>query len=295
MLGTPRKPTVGLVGLGNLGQAMALRLLDQGWSVSALDLSDRRTAPVVEAGATAVAVEDLAACDVVAFVVPDERAIWDVLEGPEAVLKKLDSSQTIIVHSTLLPSKMQELAERAQQEQGVAVIDAPVTGGAARARAGDLTVFLGGEASVISPMKPLLDSIGSTVRHLGPIGAGSAAKLGNQLVMFAALAGLDEALQLADSYGVSEGPFLEAISTGTADTWVGRNWGFFDRTARDYDAAGVALVDRPWSKDFREVLEASRGSGLKLPLAELLSERVADAIEEHAHEHGREHEKGDSR
>jgi 3-hydroxyisobutyrate dehydrogenase len=295
MAGTPQKQTVGVVGLGNLGQAMALHLLDEGWTVSAMDLSEKRTAPVIEAGGRAVRVRDLAECDVLLFVVPDERAIWEVLDGPERVLTKLGSRHTIIVHSTLLPSKIQELAERADQQLGVPLIDAPVTGGALRARAGDLTIFLGGDERVVAPLRPLLDSVGSTVRHLGPVGAGSAAKLGNQLVMFAALAGLDEALQLADSYGVSKGPFLDAISTGTADTWVGRNWGFFDRTARDYDAAGVALEDRPWWKDLREVLDASRGTGLKLPFAELLAERVADVIEEHAHEHDREDKKGDPR
>jgi 3-hydroxyisobutyrate dehydrogenase len=281
----PQNSSIGVVGLGNLGQAIALNLISQNWQVFAVDTSEKRVQPVVEAGGTAADIGHLALCDVVCFVVPDERAIWEVLTGSQRLLDRLSSQQTIIVHSTLLPSEVKNLAEHAEQKQGVQLLDAPVTGGAARARAGDLTVLVGGTENTVNEMRPLLECEGSNVHHLGPVGAGAAAKLANQLVMFAALSGLHEALQLAESYGVSQTSFLDAISSGTADTWVGRNWGFFDRTARDYNDAGVAIQDRPWSKDLHEVLGASLQSGLALPFAELMSRTVSNVIETHAREH----------
>jgi 3-hydroxyisobutyrate dehydrogenase-like beta-hydroxyacid dehydrogenase len=100
--------------------------------------------------------------------------------------------------------------------------------------------------------------------------------------MFSALAGLHEALALTSENGVADAAALAAFAVGTADTWVGRNWGFFDGIAADYSSAGVPLADRPWSKDLGEVLDAARASGLYLPFASLLAQTIAPTIETHA-------------
>jgi 3-hydroxyisobutyrate dehydrogenase-like beta-hydroxyacid dehydrogenase len=273
------------VGLGNLGQAVGLHLLAAGWRVRASDLSRRRTDVLTDAGAEEASPEELAVCDVVAFAVPDERAIHQVLGS--GLLDGLDAGSSVVVHSTVLPERTRELADIVTA-RGAGYVDAPVTGGAERARSGDLTAFVGAGEAALAAVRPYLDTVAGEVHHLGPVGAGAAVKLANQLVMFAALAGVFDAIRIGAAYGVDETALLRAVSTGTADTWVGRNWGFFDRVARDYDAAGVPAGDRPWRKDIREVIEAATTAGAPTALAALLAGTVPGTLEAHAAATGRE-------
>nr|WP_273482734.1 NAD-binding protein [Kribbella italica] len=100
--------------------------------------------------------------------------------------------------------------------------------------------------------------------------------------MFAALAGVQEALELAGAYGVPEQTVLDAVSTSTGDSWITRNWGFFDRVAKAYDDAGTPVRNRPWSKDLWDVVAAARESDVQVPLAGLLAQQLADQVEAHA-------------
>lgn len=285
MARTTDGPAAGLVGLGNLGQAIGLHLLAEGWRVRATDRSQGRTDVLTDAGAEEASPKELAECDVVAFVVPDERAIHQVLDS--GFLDELGADCNVVVHSTVLPERTRELAGIVTA-RGAGYVDAPVTGGAERARAGDLTAFVGAEAPDLAAVRPYLDTVASDVHHLGAVGAGAAVKLANQLVMFAALAGVFDGIRIGAAYDVDEEALLRAISTGTGDTWIGRNWGFFDRVARDYDAAGVPAEDRSWRKDIREVIEAAGSAGAPTALAALLADTVPQTLEAHAAATGRD-------
>jgi 3-hydroxyisobutyrate dehydrogenase len=278
-----RSTRVGFVGLGNLGQPMALTLLRAGWQLSVLDAAPDRAEPCVREGARPLqAARELADCGVVALVVPDDAAVESVLEGPDGIpMSALDAGSVVVLHSTVLPSTARRLAEAAASH-GVELIDAPVSGGDERALAGDLTVMVGGEPDVVERVRPVLDCVGSEVFHVGPAGAGEAAKLANQLMMFAALAGTHEALDLAGRYGVDEQALLAAVATGTGDCWVARNWGFFDRVAAAYNQGGTPVSQRPWSKDLWEIVAAARTADVQLPLAGLLAQYLAQRIESHA-------------
>ena len=277
---------VGLVGLGNLGRAIGLNLLDRGWSVHVLDKSVDRQQFLVDAGATATAASELADQPVICFVVPDEVAIWQVLQACEPtdtapLLSRFSDRHTVIVISTILPAASRELAT-AIGNTGARYIEAPVTGGPERAARGELSVFLAGAADDIAAATDFLQAIGNNQHLLGGVGAACAAKLANQLIMLSALGGIHEALRLTRRHGVGDEELLAALTSGTADTWVGRNWGFFDRVARDYNQAGVPMDQRPWTKDLREVLAVADELGEPTPLAQLLSRTVADQIERHA-------------
>ncbi|SDT35544.1 NAD(P)-dependent oxidoreductase [Microlunatus soli] len=276
--------TVGLVGAGNLGRAIGLNLLDRGWAVRTLDRSDERQRFLVDAGATAATGPDLIDCRTICFVVPDDRAIREVLESATTsppLADGLGAQHTVVVISTILPRAGQELSAVIKRT-GAGYVEAPVTGGPDRARTGELSVYLAGTPDDLDAAAPFLQAIGTEHHRLGDVGAAAATKLANQLIMFAALGGIQEALRLTRRHGVSEDDLLSALTGGTADTWVGRNWGFFDRIARDYNAAGVPVDQRPWSKDLREVLDVADELGESTPLARLLSETVADQIEQHA-------------
>ncbi|WP_024285625.1 NAD(P)-dependent oxidoreductase [Cellulomonas sp. KRMCY2] len=271
---------LGFVGLGNLGAAMALRLVERGWSVRVLDRDDARVAELVEAGALRVDPAGLAECDVIIFATPDERAIRQVLalDEPEPHVR---AGQRLVVHSTIRPSAARDLADAAERH-GAHVVDAPVSGGADRARRGALALMLGGDAEGLDALAPVLDDLADSQSRLGPVGAGSAVKLAHQLVMFATLAAVHEAISLVESAGVAPSAMLAAVNHGLADSWVGRNVGFFDELARTYDEAGTPVEERPWSKDLAAAAAAGHDAGLDLPLATLLAARLASLVEDHA-------------
>lgn len=272
----------GVIGLGNLGLPMALRLLDAGWSVDVLDRRPTATAQCVEAGATAAGQPvELAACSVISIVVPDDEAVRSVLVE-SGLLERLQPGALVAVHSTILPTTAVELAERAA-EHGVLFTDAPVSGGADRARSGDLTVMAGGTEKSMHRAADYFAAVSHEVVHVGPAGCGAAVKLGNQLMMFASLAATYEAVELCETFGVLPETLFQAVTTSTGDSWIVRNWGFFDRTALDYDKTEVPVSQRPWSKDLWDVLLAGRSAGLHLPLAGVLSQLMPDRVEAHAH------------
>lgn len=280
-----RSTRIGFVGLGNLGQAMALALLRAGWPLSVIDSDPAKAEPCEREGARVLeGPQELSDCGVVALAVPDDAAVEGVLDGPDGALAALAAGSVVIVHSTVLPRTAQRLAEESAR-QDIALLDAPVSGGDERALKGDLTVMVGGDGDVLARVRPLLDCVGSEVLHAGPAGAGAATKLANQLMMFAALAGAHEALDLAARYGVDEQAVLTASATSTGDSWVTRNWGFFDRVAAAYDQGGTPVRERPWSKDLWEVVAAARAADVQLPVAGLLAQYLAERVESHAADH----------
>lgn len=282
MAASPGTTPIGFVGLGNIGAPMVKALLKAGWDVTVLDRSPGRAGQFAEAGATvAEGVDDLDGCEVLLLAVPDDAAVESVLEGPDGWFAQPGEGRTVVVHSTVLPETAARLAEVAA-EHGVGLLDAPVSGGADRAEQGDLTIMVGGDADVLERVRPLLDSEGSQVLLVGPAGAGAATKLANQLMMLSALAGAHEALELAAAHGVAAEKVFEVVGSSTGDSWVARNWGFFDRTAAAYDAAGTPKRERPWSKDLFEVVAAARAVDLRVPVAALLAQTLADRVEAHA-------------
>ncbi|TNM69720.1 NAD(P)-dependent oxidoreductase [Streptomyces sp. NP160] len=270
---------------------MVRALLAAGWAVTVSDLDAGRVQRLVDEGAKpAGSPADLAACDVLLLAVSDDAAVTAVLEGDDdgegwlaagASAGGGGGDRLVVVHSTVLPATAVRLEEVAR-DRGVALLDAPVSGGAERAERGDLTVFVGGEPDAVELGRPLLDAVGSRVLHVGPAGAGAATKLANQLMMLSALAGAHEAVELAAAYQVDEATVLDAVSSSTGGSWVASNWGFFDATSAAYDAAGTPRRERPWSKDLFEVVEAARSADLRLPVAALLSQVLADRVEAHA-------------
>lgn len=275
------KKTVGFLGLGNLGLSMALRLAERGFDVVGCDRSESRMRALEDGGGRRGDLATIFARTTVCVAAPDETPVVEFLEsGPIG-------ATTVILHSTVLPQNARALAE-ALSSKGVALVEAPVSGGPDRARQGDLTLLLGGAADAVAEVDDVLDALGSRRFHLGEIGAASATKLANQLMMFASVNAAHEALELTGAFGVDRAAALEAISAATGDTWVGRNWGFFDAIVADYDANGTPAQERPWRKDLREFVDAAEAADVAAPLAHDLVRTVGDLIESDA----RRNEKG---
>jgi len=284
MAASPGSTAVAFAGLGNIGRPMALALIRAGWSLTVYDPVSEKTAGFADEGASiASSPEDLASCEVLVLAVPDDAAVESLLEGPQGWLHDggTEGGRTVVVHSTVMPATASRLAQAAS-ERGVGLLDAPVSGGADRAEKGDLTIMVGGDEEVLERVRPLLETEGSRIRHVGAAGAGAATKLANQLMMLSALAGAHEALELAEAHGVAEARVLDVVSSCTGESWVTRNWDFFDRTSAAYDAGGTSRKDRPWSKDLFEVVEAARAADVRVPVAGLLSQLLGDRVEAHA-------------
>ncbi|GAA2720124.1 NAD(P)-dependent oxidoreductase [Cellulomonas aerilata] len=282
MAASPGTSSIGFAGLGNIGRPMAATLLRAGWSLTVLDTSPEKAEALERDGArVAGSVADLGGCDTLVLVVPDDAAVGSILEGPDGWLAAGGDGRTVVVHSTIMPETAARLATVAA-EQGVAFLDAPVSGGAERADKGDLTIMVGGEADDLEAARPLLEAMGSEVLLVGPAGAGAATKLANQLMMLSALAGAMEAMELAAAHGVDEDTVLRSVASSTGDSWVTRNWGFFDRLVESYEAGGTPPRERPWSKDLFEVVAAARAVDLRVPVAALIAQTLADRVETHA-------------
>ena len=280
-----RKDLIGFIGLGNLGQSMALRLLATGWSVAVADQNSGRVDACIQHGAIGPDPErGLADCSVVGIAVPDDEAVTSLCLGEGGLFNVLAKESTIIIHSTVLPETAKSLASQAASH-GLALLDAPVSGGARAAMEGKLTLMVGGDPSDLDKVRPLLDDLAGVVLHAGPVGAGEATKLANQLMMFAALAGVHEALDLAAAYGVDEKLVLQAVGSSTGDSWVARNWGFFDEVAAAYNQNETPIKYRPWSKDLWDVVAAARTGDVSLPFAGLLAQSLADRVENHSTQH----------
>ncbi len=273
---------VGFVGLGNLGLPMAQTLVRAGWSVSVYDTEASRVEECARAGAVAVdSAREAAAGALVALAVPDDEAVTGLLTGADGLLESMEPGSVVVVHSTVLPRTALAMSAAGRQH-GIGVLDAPVSGGPARAAGGDLTVMVGGDPEPVERAGPLLRAVGSNVLHVGPSGAGAAVKLANQLMLFSALAGAHEALQLAAAYDVPEDEVLRVARTSLGDSWVVRNWGFFDEMAEAYDRVGTPVRERSWSKDLWDVVATARDTGLQLPVAGLLAQHVTGLVEDHA-------------
>ncbi len=278
---------VGFVGLGNIGQPMALALVEGGFDVTVLDVREDATRPCAQAGARVASsprevAED---CDVVAIAVVDDAQVESVVAGGDGLLATARAGSLVVLHSTLLPATVLSLSEQAAAA-GVALVDAPVSGGDTAAREGALTVMVGGDEADVERCRPLFDTIGEHTLVMGPVGAGAATKLAQQLMIYCNQLAALEAMRLATAHGIDEDQLARLARLSTADSWVIRNWGFFDRLMREHPQAGSDDLYRFFSKDLFDVVVTAREDGLSLPLAGVASQLVTPAFKERARQLG---------
>jgi 3-hydroxyisobutyrate dehydrogenase-like beta-hydroxyacid dehydrogenase len=272
---SPENTTVGIVGLGDMGAAIA-RSIVRTFPVIAFDLRQEAVDKLVALGARrADSVQALAdRCEVILLVVVDDkqvnRVVSDLLSHPGKL-------HTIIVSSTVLPSTVIALSEQAAKA-GLDLIDAPVSGGAERASAGTITVLIGGEAPVVQRCWRIFESFGRSLFHLGPIGAGSAGKLVNNLLSLGGNMLVLEAMQLAEAYGISEDAVTEFIPLGTGDSRNIRTWGRIDRTRRSHTLAGTPAIYEIFSKDVKAAAMAAGERGVVLPIAATIGAMMAEKM-----------------
>lgn len=262
---------VGVIGLGNIGGAVAANLVADGDEVTVFDTDADRMGDVegarpagspAEVGASAeITITSLPTPAVVAAVAED----WAGAAEPGAVLLDL---------STSAPATSRELAARLAST-GHHFVDAPLTGGAVGAQRRALVFMAGGDERAVERCRPVLDRLGRATFHVGPAGTGSTMKLANSLLAFACTWASLEALSLTSAAGIPVRTAVDVVRTGGASNF------FIDRGVDGIDVRGrptqfaLALA----AKDARLVEDLAAEHGIPTPIARAVSEVLADAVD----------------
>jgi len=212
---------VGFVGLGNLGGHLAVHVARAGFALVVHDRDPAAVAPLVAAGAAAAgSVRALAeASDCVVTCLPSPAAVAEVVAGADGVLAGLRAGGTWIETSTTDVHELARLASLAAQ-QGVRVLECPVTGGVHRAAAGEITVLVGGDAGVLAEHRPVLEAFGGRIVHVGPLGQATVVKVITNMLAFVHLVATGEALMLARRAGIDLRAAFEAIAASSGASFV---------------------------------------------------------------------------
>jgi 3-hydroxyisobutyrate dehydrogenase len=260
---------VGFIGLGTMGAAMAANVARAGFPLFVWNRTPGRAGELIKLGAEeATSPAELASrVDLVVTCVTDTPDLGEVLFDEAGVATAEPRPAVVVDCSTVSPIATRAFAAQLD-ERGVAMVDAPVSGGSEGAQKGTLTIFVGGEKSPVERARPVLEAMGSTVTHLGPVGSGQAAKAVNQVILAGTYMGVAEGVVLALKAGLDIDALMPALAGGAARSWVLDN-----RASRmiadDYPLGFRVSLHR---KDLGIALEMARDTGVTLPVASLVAE-----------------------
>ena len=267
----------GLIGVGNMGGAMALRLRERGWPVALHDIDPARVASLVAAGAVgcASAAGVAARCDCVIVVVVDAAQVEAVLFGAGGVLEARPLPLAVMLCPTIAPDDTERFAARLA-ERGVACIDAPISGGPLRARDGSMSVMLAAPAAVLDRHAALLDALSARQFRISErAGDGARTKLANNLLAGINLAGAAEVLALAERVGLDPARTLDVIEQSSGQSWIGS-----DRLRRALAGDATPRAHTTLlTKDTHLALEMARRAAMAMPLGTAAAATFARACD----------------
>lgn len=259
-----RPVRVGFIGLGGQGAPMARRIIEAGFPVTLWARRPETLAPFAATAAETVgsARELGAAVDLACVCVLNDAGVEEVVTGANGgdggLLAGMRPGTTIVVHSTVHPDTCLRLADHAA-ERGVTLIDAPVSGGAPQAEKGQLLVMTGGDREVVERARPVFETYGDPVVHLGPLGAGQRAKLINNTLLAANLGVAESAFALADRLGLDLGQLSVVLAHGSGGSFGAGLLGRGDFTLGSMNAAVGSLLQ----KDVRILAGLAEAAGVK--------------------------------
>lgn len=269
--GTPA--TIAFIGLGHMGAPMAINLRKAGHAVQAFDLSADALARVAAEGVAAAASARAAVegAQVVVTMLPASRHVESLLLGGEGLIQSIRPGGLLIDCSTIAPASARKVAAAAV-ERGLAVLDAPVSGGTAGAAAGTLTFIVGGEVEALERARPVLLCMGRNIFHLGGSGAGQVAKLCNNMALGVIMAVTAEALALGAAHGLDAKALSQMMAVSTGRSWateVCNPWPGVLENAPASRGYGGGFGNDLMLKDLGLAAESAIGVGVAVPLGEL--------------------------
>lgn len=266
---------IGYIGLGLIGKPMARNLLQAGYAVTVFNRSRAAMDELAQAGAQpARSPKELAErSDIVITALPDTPDEEDVLTRPDGVFAGVRPGMLLISMGTISPLASQRLARQAAA-LGVDMLDAPVSGGDIGARAGTLSIMVGGAAPALERARPIFNVLGSTITHCGAHGAGQIVKACNQIVVAGVIQAISEAMVLGSKAGVKPETIVEVLSGGLAQTRFMDLRGM-KMAQRNFEPGGKAAYHR---KDLGIALEVARSYGVALPMTALTDQLFSALI-----------------
>ena len=265
---------IAFIGLGNMGAPMAANLLKAGHALRVFDLTPAAVDAAVVAGGVAAtsAIDAVVDADIVISMLPASRHVEGLyLDASSGLLPHIPAHALVIDCSTIAPATARKVAEAAAKH-GLAMIDAPVSGGTAGAAAGTLTFIVGGEATALERARPILANMGKNIFHVGDSGAGQVAKLCNNMALGVIMAVTGEALALGVSHGLDAKVLSQMMAVSTARSWateVCNPWpGVLENAPASRGYTGGFGNDL-MLKDLGLAAEAAMSVGASIPLGEL--------------------------
>ncbi len=257
-----QRERVGFIGLGIMGRGMARNILKAGFPLRVWNrTASRMDELVVEGAGPASSPGDLAFhSDIIITCVSDTPDVEQVLLGEGGVIHGARPGSLVIDMSTISPQATQRIAAQLA-ERHIHMLDAPVSGGSEGAARGTLSIMVGGDVTQFERALPVFQAMGTTITHLGPIGAGQTTKLVNQILVVGHALAMSEALLFAQAGGVDLRKALEAVSGGAAGSWMLSNRGP-QILARDWRPGFTIDLQQ---KDLRLVLQEADRLGVPLP------------------------------
>ncbi|WP_254601870.1 3-hydroxyisobutyrate dehydrogenase [Sphingomonas bacterium] len=262
---------IGFIGLGNMGGGMAANLVKAGHRVKAFDLSDAALARAEEAGCARArsAADAVSDAEAVVTMLPAGKHVRQVYGGE--IFGAVPRNAILMDCSTIdVASAKAVIAEAAAG--GIAMVDAPVSGGIAAADAGTLTFMVGGEAAAFARARPILERMGKAVIHAGAAGAGQAAKIANNMLLGATMVATCEAFLLAEKLGLDPQTFYDISSKASGQSWSMTSYcpvaGVGPETPADrgYRGGFAAALQL---KDLKLAVEAAHGADASVPMGSL--------------------------
>jgi len=212
--------TIAFIGLGNMGGGMAANLAKAGHKVRAFDLSDDAIKRAVGAGCIAAksTLDALDGAEVVITMLPAGQHVRSIYLGDDGIIANATDG-TLLIDSSTIDIDSARVVIEAAQAKGLAMVDAPVSGGVAAAAAGTLTFMVGGTKSAFAKAQDYLEQMGKNIFHAGAAGNGQAAKVCNNMLLGITMIGTCEAFALAEKLGLDAQTFYDISSTASGQSW----------------------------------------------------------------------------
>jgi 3-hydroxyisobutyrate dehydrogenase len=260
---------IGVVGTGIMGSPMALNLAKAGFKVTAYNRTPARAEALAKDGVTvAKSIAEVGeSCSVVITMVPDTPDVLAVVEGDGGLASSMKDGSVLIDMSTIAPGPTSELAARLAIN-GIAMLDAPVSGGSWGAQQGTLSIMVGGEQAAFDRCLPVFEAMGKTITLMGPSGMGQTTKLVNQILVVGVASTVAEALVFAAANGADLLKTIEAVGGGAAGSWQLSNLG--PRMIQRDFAPGFMV--RLQQKDLRLIQETAQEKHVPLAVTALARE-----------------------
>lgn len=260
---------VAFIGLGTMGIPMALNIINAGFDLTVHNRTREKEEAPANAGARRAGSprEAAAGAEVVITCVSDTPDVEAVILGENGVVHGAEAGSIVVDMSTISPSATRQIAE-ALGEKGIKMIDAPVSGGSEGAQKGTLSIMVGGEAEDLEKVDQVLRVMGTTITHIGPVGAGQLTKAINQIIVGGTFWSVAEGVILGIKAGLDMDKVIQAVGGGAAGSWALSNRSK-NMIKNDYPLGFKVELHR---KDLNIALEIARELGVTMPLTAYLEQ-----------------------